>query len=74
MKLFKVPIQQLELKEIFLKSGNLAVIPTFVYETCQRILEHKHVEGLFRKAGSASRQKEIRVSIIFRIVFIIFVC
>lgn len=47
-----------------LVSGSVCDVPRFVVDASQRILDNVGVEGLFRKAGSTARQKEIRVSII----------
>lgn len=33
----------------------------FVSDACARIMDQIEVEGIFRKAGSTARQKEIRV-------------
>lgn len=49
-----------------LSTGDVCEVPQFVVDATQRILEDVKVEGLFRKAGSAIRQKEIRVSCQFR--------
>lgn len=36
----------------------------FVSDACARIMDQIEVEGIFRKAGSTARQKEIRVGLI----------
>lgn len=46
-----------------LSNGSSCQIPTFVSNACSYIMDHIEAEGLFRKAGSSSRQKEIRVSV-----------
>lgn len=45
-----------------LQSGVEAEVPNFLQEMCCSIVQQASVEGLFRKGGSAARQKEIRVS------------
>lgn len=52
--------------EVTLSTGNVCEVPQFVVDATQRILEDVKVEGLFRKAGSAIRQKEIRVCVRFK--------
>jgi Rho GTPase-activating protein 11 len=65
-KIFKIPLHNLELTDVNLsESESTQQIPLFVYESCNRILEHANTEGLFRKAGSTNRQKEIKVYIFF---------
>lgn len=63
-----MPLAALELTDVVLASGGVVQIPKFVADACQRILEQVETEGLFRKAGSANRQKEIRVRIGKRIL------
>lgn len=48
--------------DVILANGNIVQVPLFVSDACQRILDNVKTEGLFRKAGSATRQREIRVS------------
>lgn len=48
-----------------LSNGSLCRIPIFVSDACARIMDQIEVEGIFRKAGSQLRQKEIRVNMIF---------
>ena len=45
---------------LFAKGDILVQVPTFVVQSCQAILKGVHTEGLFRKAGSACRQREIK--------------
>lgn len=45
---------------IYAKGDILVHVPLFVVQSCQAILKNVHTEGLFRKAGSACRQREIR--------------
>jgi hypothetical protein len=45
---------------LFTKGDILVQVPTFVVQSCQAILKGVHTEGLFRKAGSACRQREIK--------------
>lgn len=51
----------LEFTEVKLSNGALCRIPLFVSDACSRIMDQIEMEGIFRKAGSAARQKEIRV-------------
>lgn len=46
-------------------------MPKFVSDACAVIMENVEVEGLFRKAGSAARQKEIRVSVNWQIFWLL---
>ncbi|XP_055523946.1 uncharacterized protein LOC129717797 [Wyeomyia smithii] len=62
-KIFNVPLHTLELTDVILANGYVAQIPAFVSNACQRVLEQIKTEGLFRKAGSAKRQQEIKASI-----------
>lgn len=60
-KIFGVPLNNLEFIEVELSNGSSCRIPIFVSDACARIMEQIEVEGIFRKAGSQLRQKEIRV-------------
>ncbi|XP_053693936.1 uncharacterized protein LOC128741857 [Sabethes cyaneus] len=62
-RIFNVPLHTLELTDVILANGYVAQVPLFVSNACQRILEQINTEGLFRKAGSAKRQLEIKASI-----------
>lgn len=62
-KIFGVALQNLEFTEVKLSNGSLCRIPLFISDACARIMDHIEVEGIFRKAGSQVRQKEIRVNI-----------
>lgn len=64
-KIFGVSLKELEFTEIQLSGGNYCRVPTFVHDACALIKESVTVEGLFRKAGSSIRQKEIRVRVAF---------
>uniref|UniRef100_A0A1B0DL00 Uncharacterized protein n=1 Tax=Phlebotomus papatasi TaxID=29031 RepID=A0A1B0DL00_PHLPP len=59
-KIFHTPLHQLELTDGVLVNGSIVQVPKFVSDACQRILDQVTTEGLFRKAGSAARQKAIR--------------
>lgn len=63
-KIFNVSLKELEFTEEKLTNGSTCRIPIFVADACTRIMEQIDVEGIFRKAGSQLRQKEIRVSIL----------
>lgn len=60
-KIFRMHLHLLELTDVILANGGIVQIPQFVADACQRILEHIETEGIFRKAGSSLRQKEIKV-------------
>lgn len=55
-------MKELEFTEEKLSNGSSCRIPIFVADACARIMDQIEVEGIFRKAGSTLRQKEIRVS------------
>lgn len=59
--MFGLSLNKLELTDVKLSNGSLCRIPLFVSDCCSRIMDHIEVEGIFRKAGSNARQKEIRV-------------
>nr|CAD7393044.1 unnamed protein product [Timema cristinae] len=59
-RLFRVPLDHLESDLVLLNSGATVVIPSFVLDACSNIKQSIQTEGLFRKAGSAARQKEIK--------------
>lgn len=61
-KIFNSHLSQLELTDVVLTNGCITQVPVFVSDACQSILEQVTTEGLFRKAGSAARQREIKVS------------
>ncbi|XP_067012307.2 uncharacterized protein [Anabrus simplex] len=60
---FRKPLDQLNAVQVKLGYGTEVEIPVFLVEACKHIEENSDVEGLFRKAGSSARQKEIKVSI-----------
>lgn len=45
--------------------GSKLTVPLIVYEACNMLKCHVHIEGLFRKAGSQTRQKDIKVCIVY---------
>lgn len=58
---FGKPLQVLRMEEVILPQAKEPVdIPEFVLNACSHIEENLTVEGLFRKAGSSSRQREIK--------------
>lgn len=69
-KIFGVPLKELEFTEVKLSSGSPCQVPLFVSDACSRIMDNIEAEGLFRKAGSTARQKEIRV-IFFSIFWLV---
>lgn len=60
-RIFGVSLKELEFTEVQLSGGNYCRVPTFVHDACTLIKENVTIEGIFRKAGSSIRQKEIRV-------------
>ena len=44
----------------YAKGDVLVQVPVFVVQSCRAILKNVHTEGLFRKAGSSCRQREIK--------------
>ncbi|XP_034238141.1 uncharacterized protein LOC117643387 [Thrips palmi] len=58
--LFRKPLGLLSSRFVQLQSGINAEVPNIIQEICCCIVQQAGVEGLFRKAGSAVRQKEIR--------------
>lgn len=61
-RIFGVPLKDLELTEVKLSGGAVCRVPYFVDDACNYLMQNVEIEGMFRKAGSAARQKEIRVS------------
>lgn len=68
-KIFNVHLKDLDYSDVMLSNGNLCRVPTFLVNICDRILQDVEIEGLFRKAGSAARQREIRVCIFLYLPF-----
>lgn len=62
-RVFNVPLQNLQLTDAILVNGAVVQVPHFISYSCQLILDHAETEGLFRKAGSLPRQKEIRAGL-----------
>lgn len=60
-RIFGVSLKELEFTEVKLSGGNYCRVPAFVHDACCLIKKHVATEGLFRKAGSSIRQREIRV-------------
>lgn len=58
-KVFNTPISYLPLDVVNLSSGAIIHVPVFVSQAASFILKNVTQEGLFRKAGSQLRQKEI---------------
>lgn len=61
--IFRKPLALLSSRIVQLQSGVDAEVPNIIQEICCCLVQQAGVEGLFRKAGSAVRQKEIRVSL-----------
>lgn len=62
-RVFNVPLQNLQLTDAILVNGGVVQVPHFISDSCQKILDHAETEGIFRKAGSAQRLKEIRAGL-----------
>lgn len=58
-----MPLQNLQLTDAILVNGGVVQVPHFISDSCQKILDHADTEGIFRKAGSAQRLKEIRIAL-----------
>jgi hypothetical protein len=58
---FKVPLHRLHHEVVLLNCGTAVEVPGFVARACSHIKQHIETEGIFRKAGSTSRQKELKV-------------
>ncbi|XP_008550504.1 rho GTPase-activating protein 11A-like [Microplitis demolitor] len=58
-KVFNVPLQNQPLDVVQLSSGAIVQVPIFVKHAIVFIEKHVNQEGLFRKAGSQARQKEL---------------
>jgi hypothetical protein len=58
---FRVPLHHLDHEVVLLKCGTTVEVPGFVARACSYIKQHIETEGIFRKAGSASRQKALKV-------------
>ncbi|XP_069681730.1 uncharacterized protein [Periplaneta americana] len=60
-RLFKVPLNHLENEvTLLLRCGTAVEVPSFVARACSYIKKHIETEGIFRKAGSTSRQRELK--------------
>lgn len=53
----------MQLTDAILVNGGVVQVPHFISDACQKILDHAGTEGIFRKAGSAQRLKEIRAGL-----------
>lgn len=58
-KVFKTPLSYLPLDVVNLSSGAIIHVPVFVSQATVFLLKNANQEGLFRKAGSQLRQREI---------------
>uniref|UniRef100_A0A1I8PFX7 Rho-GAP domain-containing protein n=2 Tax=Stomoxys calcitrans TaxID=35570 RepID=A0A1I8PFX7_STOCA len=57
--IFRSQLHTLQLSDAILANGSVVQIPKFVVDMCNFILDRVETEGIFRKAGSSIRQKEI---------------
>ncbi|XP_023705411.1 uncharacterized protein LOC111863376 isoform X2 [Cryptotermes secundus] len=58
--IFRVPLHHLDHEIVLLNCGTAVEVPSFVARACSYIKQHIETEGIFRKAGSTSRQKELK--------------
>ncbi|XP_014219147.1 rho GTPase-activating protein 24 isoform X2 [Copidosoma floridanum] len=58
-KVFRTSLSYLPLDVVNLSSGGIVHVPLFVSQATAFLLKHVSQEGLFRKAGSQIKQKEI---------------
>ncbi|KAL6267799.1 hypothetical protein P5V15_000870 [Pogonomyrmex californicus] len=58
-KIFKTPLYYQPLGIVSLSSGAIVHVPVFVIQASTFLEEHFAQEGLFRKAGSQTRQREL---------------
>jgi len=56
-----VPLHHLDQEAVLLNCGTAVEVPCFVARACSYIKQQIGTEGIFRKAGSTSRQKELKV-------------
>lgn len=58
---FQTPLRSLRQAGVALKDGKVMVeVPEFLAEICSAIEQNIHVEGIFRKGGSASKQRDLK--------------
>lgn len=60
-KVFKTPLSYQPLDVVNLSSGGIVHVPVFVSQASAFLEKHINQEGLFRKAGSQLRQRELTV-------------
>ncbi|KAK0182802.1 hypothetical protein PV327_000900 [Microctonus hyperodae] len=58
-KIFNVPLSHQPLDGVQISSGAIVHVPTFIKQTILFLDKYINQEGLFRKAGSQARQKEL---------------
>ncbi|XP_033226905.1 rho GTPase-activating protein gacF-like isoform X3 [Belonocnema kinseyi] len=58
-QVFKMPLSRLSLDLVNLSSGAIVHVPVFLGQVSSYLLKHIDLEGIFRKAGSKTRQREI---------------
>ena len=61
-KVFGRPLRDLAPNTVLL-DDNEVVVPHFLFSVIRYLQQHKDTEGLFRKAGSAARQKLLRAEV-----------
>ncbi|XP_018026376.1 uncharacterized protein LOC108681812 [Hyalella azteca] len=59
-KVFGVGLSQSPQCKASLPDGNCVQVPQFLVDSCNVLRKHITLEGIFRKAGSSSRQNEIK--------------
>ncbi|KAJ8984599.1 hypothetical protein NQ317_006061 [Molorchus minor] len=62
-KVFGVSPRKLDTEDVMLKTGQVLPVPMLVHDLCEFLLENVETEGIFRKAGSTSRQANIKSKI-----------
>ncbi|KAL1130354.1 hypothetical protein AAG570_013292 [Ranatra chinensis] len=61
---FKTSLELLEKDAVTLAQSSAPVeVPVFIIDTCEFIKKNVKIEGLFRKAGSTSKQRELRATL-----------
>lgn len=60
-RIFQKSLDALPKQPVLLRSGGVVDVPCFLVDVCQAIGKHFDTEGIFRKAGSSARQREIKV-------------
>ncbi|KAF4531719.1 hypothetical protein B566_EDAN009340 [Ephemera danica] len=62
-RIFHRPLDQLPCQSVHLHCGAVIQVPCFLVDLCEALQDRLETEGIFRKAGSAVRQREIKAHI-----------